>query len=347
MSRNAEGMFDDLSGLTADPPAAPDTPTPAASVEETVDTGQKGRQEPAKAAEKPAAEKPDKSDPANSPARPDGYVPKQALEEARLEMKREREARERAEANFQKFLDRWQSDQDRGRAEAEPEVDPDDWTGDPNDYVGQIEWLKQKTRDVLAERRQQQRAAQTQGEVQRIVVSQAERFGRVKAEHPVLDQAYQHLLNSVAGENAVWGVSGPDLKARVDQWEMQVAQWAHANNQPIEDVIWRLAQERGFRPPAAAGDGQEQQRQAPDAGKDAPQRDQQGRFVSPEQEKAARLAESQERNGSLSQASGVPVERMSAKDLGKMSEDEMWNTFEKFSRRKGGKEFDRAMGFRS
>lgn len=195
--------------------------------------------------------------------------------------------------------------------------------------------------------RQRETAAQTQGQVQRIVATQAERFGRVKAEHPVLDQAYQHLLNSVAGETAVWGVSGPDLKARVDQWEMQVAQWAHANNQPIEDVIWRLAQERGFRPPSAAGDGKEQQQQAPEAGKETPQRDQQGRFVSAEQEKAARLAESQERNGSLSQASGVPVERMSAKELGKMSEDEMWNTFDKFTRRKGGKEFDRAMGFRS
>lgn len=347
MSRNAEGMFDDLSGLTADPPAAPDTPTPAASVEETVDTGQKGRQEPAKAAEKPAAEKPDKSDPANSPARPDGYVPKQALEEARLEMKREREARERAEANFQRFLDRWQAEQDRATAGADADEEPDLGPDPEVDPVGAVKWMRDQKAREFAEAKQRQQAEQSGTQVQRIVAEQASRFSQVKAQHPVLDQAYKHLIESVAGENALYGVSGIDLTNRVHQWEAQVAQWAHQKGLPIEDVIWNLAQRRGFRPP----EGQPQPAAGDDGGRAEPakdqQRDAQGRFVSPEQEKAARLAESQERNGSLSQASGVPVERMSAKDLGKMSEDEMWNTFEKFSRRKGGKEFDRAMGFRS
>lgn len=337
MSRNAEGMFDDLSGVAPAEPAPVETTAPAEPVSAEPSA------EPKQRSDKPATEK---TDPANSPARPDGYVPKQALEEARSETKREREARERAEANFQRFLDRWQAEQDKATASAEADEEPDLGPDPEVDPVGAVKWMRDQKAREFAEAKQRQQAEQSGTQVQRIVAEQASRFSQVKAQHPVLDQAYKHLIESVAGENALYGLSGIDLTNRVHQWEAQVAQWAHQKGLPIEDVIWNLAQRRGFRPP----EGQPQPAAGDDGGRAEPakdqQRDAQGRFVSPEAERAAKIAESQERNGSLSQAPGVPVEKMTAKELGKMSEDEMWRTFDSMTRRKGGKEFDRAMGFR-
>lgn len=330
MAGQEDGFLDDIGDAApaTEPASEPAASEPRADAAENVEN--------LETAENREGQKGAKTDPANDPKRPDGYVPKQALDESRNEIKREREARERAEANFQKFLDRFYAEQQQAQPK-EAEVDPDDFPGDPEDYIGQIEWLKQQYRNTRQEQRQQQTVQSQQVQQQRLVSQQAARLQSVWNEQPVLKDAYNALLESWAGEMAMQGYVGPELTARVNQIESQWAVWAASQGKNIEEVIWGLAHQRGFRPPAEAASGDE-------GGKRATQDPETGRFVSPDAEKAAKLADAQERNGSLSQAPGAPVEKLSAKDIAKMSEDEMWRHFEGNSR---NKDWDRSMGFRS
>lgn len=279
-----------------------------------------------------------RSDPANAPERPDGYVPKQALDQARNEyreeLKREKEARERSEARFQQVVDRiWGN---------EPEPDPDAYTGPADDPLARLAWLDQREHQRIDQQRQaqQQTAQQTQQQTE-----WNEAFSKVNGDYltareadPTVDEAYSALRDSFTRELQAlgWGRDPAGMAREGQRLEAWHVMNAHKQGIPIGDYLKALAGARGWKPAPKT-----EQQQA-DAQQQAQRDPATGQFA-----RAQQIAESQERNASLSQAPGAPVKRMSAKELAQMPEDEMWRTFNSVLRRKGSKDFDYEMGYKS
>lgn len=337
MPRNSEGMLDDIGAASAEAPAP--AKEPAA---EPV----RAEPEPARTeADAPEREKPAKPDPANSPERPDGYVPRQAIDRIQGELRAERQARERAEANFQKFLDRWHADQEPAPAEPEIDLGPDP----DEDPIGALKWARDQRARDLEERRQReaQRSQQTeqQRQMEALYQAAAADVRQFKAQTPDYDDACRFYWNQRGPELMALGYTQEQAAALIKQDEEQIAALALQRRQSPAETFYRIAKARGYqgKAPAVAA----QPAGEDEAGRELPERDPTtGKFVSTEAEKAARIKESQERNGSLTQAPGMPVEKMTAKELAKMSEADMWRHFDRMKGRKGSKEFDRAMGFR-
>lgn len=322
-----EGMLD----AVEDAPATTEPATePAPEAKEAAPAAEADQGKPEAGKRKP--------DPANSEQRPDGYVPRQALEQARIEareeVKREKEARERTEQRFQQFLDRFYGEQTPQRGPADDIPDPQ---YDPNAYLA---WdREQKVQQRLQAQQQEQ---QSRAWTEAYTAVQAD-FNASKAEDPALEGAYDALRASLAAElNMAYGLTGPALQRQLEETEMQHVMYAHQNRIPIGRYIRGLAQARGWQPQAAqAGQGQPP---APQPGADTGQtRDPAtGQFTG---RAPADIAQSQERNVSLSQAPGAPVKKMTAKELAQMDESAMWDHFRNVTRRPGGKQFDRDMGY--
>jgi hypothetical protein len=313
-----------LDDIGEEPAAAPAAETSAASEKPTEPTTQADAQPTGEGDDKPK-----RTDPAHRPERPDGYVPKEALQE-------ERRQRMLYEDRFNKIVERFFKEKEPARKEQED--DPPDEATDP---IGALAWTKrelQRLRD--AQRTGEQQTAQQQ-EAQR---QWQEAYGQVNAyfvqkvaEKPELQTLYDGLRISYAKEYSAFGMSPAQVAAAVDQQEAKIIQWAYANRYPIDAVIEQLAASRGVqaKAPEKKPAGQEQNRD-PET----------GQFIAADPEKAARQRESQERNASLSSAPGTPVKKMTAKELAQMSEEDMWRYFENVGRKPGSKEFDRDMGFR-
>lgn len=311
-----------------DPAPAPDTPQPAPEAPQTAQPPEADQGKPEGDKRKSAADAAD---------RPAGFVPKQALDQARIEyrdeLKREREARERTEARFQQVIDKLYGGQEPQPGPADDIPDP---TYDPNGYLAWDRQQKVQQRELQAAEAQQSRAW---NEAYTTVIND---FEAAKAEDPNIQPAYDALRTSLAQElNLAYGLTGQALAQQLDQTEAQYVMYAHQNRIPIAKLIRGLAQARGWQPAAAqAGQGQAPGSQpAPDTGA---QRDPAtGQFI----ERAKEIAASQERNVSLSQAPGAPVKKMSAKELASMPEEAMWDHFRSIAKRPGSKQFDRDMSF--
>ena len=205
-----------------------------------------------------------------------------------------------------------------------------------DDYVGFIDWQRDKFafdeyQKAQSEQQKQQYTQQEQG-FQRAHTEVNRFFNAKVAEKPELKQLYDGLLDSYGKEYEALGYARESIPAAIEQQERQIINWAYQNNVPIDQVVERLAASRGI----AAGQQQQEQKRDPAT----------GQFVS-EAEKAAKIAQSQERNASLGSAPGAPVKKMTAAELAKMPEEEMWRYFDGLKGQKGSKQFDREMGFRS
>lgn len=331
MPKPAEGFLDPIEGTT---PA--DAPVASA-----------GDADPGPAEAPPAAETqsglPDsgkkKPNPAAAPERPEGYVPKQALDEARNshreEVRRERDRAERAEARFQQVYDRFYSENTQQQQPADSIPDENE------DPLGTLGWIKQQIvsqRQQQAQYSQQQEAQQRQTQewsrFQNDYRAQAQEFA---ASNPDFPDAYQHVVTSRAKELQALGYDEQTIISTLQQEEANAAWTAMQQGVNPGQRLMEVAKLRGWTPKApnaAALGGQQQEQQARDPNT--------GQFV----ERAQQIKESQERNASLSQAPGAPVKRMTAKELAQMPEDEMWRHFDGITRRKGGKQFDYDMGFK-
>ena len=324
MPRNAEGMLDDLSGFTPEPAPSPE-PAPEPTPEPA-----RAEADPAPTPEAPR----DKPNPAASPERPDGYVPQQALAEARREAKEARERYALLEDRTAKILDRFYKEPEP----QEPEIDlgPDPET----DPVGAVKWMRdQQAAQIKQRHEQEQRQRQESAEeaqTRAAVHAVTDKFQQAAQARPEVQDAYQSLLRSYANELQVAGWNGDALDQQMQQIELNHIRYMAANHIEPAEYIERLAKARGWQGKANP---------APTAPSTTPPRDPAtGQFVS-EAEKAAKIAQSQERNGSLSQAPGAPVERMTPKELASLPEEEIWRRLGA-ARGKGWKQFERDMGFR-
>lgn len=320
-----EGMLDDIGDDTgADASATADNDAQDAAPE----TGsQEQEQETAEGGDKPV-----KPNPARSAERPDGFVPVQALHQ-------ERAARAALEDRFNKFIDRFFKEREEPEQKQAEDGPPDEH----QDPLGALAWTKaqlQKMQDAQRQESQQsEQQQQAHRQWQEAYGAVQAYFGQKVAEKPDLQSMYDGLRTSYAREYAALnpGIPPARVAQMVEQQEAAIIQWAYRNQYPIDAVIEQLAVSRGVQ--AKAQDAK--------PGKDQARDLETGQFTSAEAEKAAKIRESQERNGSLSSAPGAPVKPMDAKELAKMSEEDMWRYFESAGRKAGAKEFDRRMGFRS
>ena len=313
-----EKYLDDISEVAA-PEAAPEPvePTTAAEAQPQAHDQPADGQEPAK--------RPDN--------RPEGYVTKGERDRIASELHQERQQRAAAEDRFAKMVERYYKEN------APQKPTEEDWGPDPDvDPVGALKWQREQIKArAEAERNWQQQTQQRTQQEQGFQRAHAEvnRFFNAKvAEKPELKTLYDGLLDSYGKEYEALGYARESIPAAIEQQERQIINWAYQNNVPIDQVVERLAASRGV----AAQPGQPQQEQKRDPAT--------GQFVS-EAEKAAKIAQSQERNASLGSAPGAPVKKMTAAELAKMPEEEMWRYFDGLKGQKGSKQFDREMGFRS
>ncbi len=323
MADHKNGMLDDI----GEEPA----PAPEAPQQESEPEGQDAPLETEARAEGERQRK----DLANSPARPDGYVPKQAVDRVQSELQREREQRQLYEDRFNKVVERFFK-----QAEPEQKAPEDPEPEYERDPIGWIGWRKREDqRDEEARQAKQkewQQQEQARQEFQDTLNRATARFQKVVAARPEVGETYNAVREHVASLYRANGVPDHQIKAMVDNYEASVIRWARQEYIPIEDAIEQAAATFGIATP-------QRQQQA----KPTPERDPQtGQFLPSEAEKAAKVRESQERNASLSSAPGAPVKKMSAKELASMSEEDMWRMFENVGKKPGGKQFDRDMGFR-
>ncbi len=297
----------------------------------------------AEAPVKAEAEPAERADPANSPARPEGYVPRQALEEARREAKEHRERAAILEDRTNKILERYFSNnQPQQQEQAPPPIDPGDDEPDAvEDPYNYGVWRQQKDRFNRYQDKQQK--AQ-EAEARQIIEAKQYEYADVSRQFPAIEDARKVVLNGWAREFALQGFRGDELTQKVNKMEADYVIWAHRRNIPIGNMIAELAMSRGWQPPAddVAATAAEP---AADTAAEVKRDPATGQFLPAEQEKAARIKTSQERNGSLGAAPGAPVEKMTAKELASLSEDEMWRRFDSMKNSKGKKDFDRRMNF--
>jgi len=200
------------------------------------DAGSGGAPEPAASPEpRPAAEPPikveaepaERTDPANSAARPEGYVPRQALEEARREAKEHRDRAAILEDRTNKILERYFSDNPPAQ-QAEPEVDlgpdPDE------DPIGALKWAReQRARDI--EERRQATAAHEQRTEQQRQMSQLAQTARsdvqqFKAATPDYDDARLFYWNQRGPELMALGYSQDQAVQIIEQDELSITAWS-------------------------------------------------------------------------------------------------------------------------
>ena len=351
MAEKEDKFLDKIDDAPAAEAAAPDTATTdGAAAAETADKST--------AADPAAPAK--KTDPANAPGRPDGYVPKQALDEARAEARAAREERARTEANLQKFLDRFHAENAPPQTEQDFDLGPDPDT----DPLGAIKWSReQRERDLRAWQNWEAQQASQQAEqtkTQERQAAEAQEFYRdfnaasgewtnAVIARPELGQIRDALLNSFAMEfNFQEGLTGADLTKRVLDFEKSHAVHARRKGIPIDEYLVRLAASRNIGLPQRQTSGQAAPDAAPSATatatatEPAQVRDPAtGQFTAAD--KAKKIAEAQERNMSLSDAPGGPVKKMDAKEFAKLPEEQQW---EYLRRNRRNREFDKEMNFR-
>lgn len=298
----------------------------------------------AEAPVKAEAEPAERTDPANSSARPEGYVPQQALAEARREAK---EARDRAaivEDRANKILERYFSE---NKAEPEKPDAPPHPGEEPNaedDPAGWIIWRQRADRFVThqqdTQRSQQVEQQRRAGEFQGAVKSDVQAF---KAQTPDYDAARLFYWNQRGPELMALGYSQDEAVAAIEQDEMQIANIALQRRQSPAATLYNIAKARGYQAKAAAEPVAAEA--TADTGPEVKRDPATGQFLPAEQEKAARIKTSQERNGSIAGAPGAPIEKMTAKELASLSEEEIWRRFDSVKNSKGKKDFDRRMNF--
>ena len=289
-----------------------------------------------------AEAQPDAEQPPKRPdTRPEGYVTKGERDRIAGELHQERQARAQAEDRFAKMVERFYKDNAQ-----EPEKAEEDFGPDPDvDPVGALKWQREqlraeRERDRQTQQQTEQRTQQEQG-WQRALGEVNAYFNQAKAAKPELENLYQGVRESFAKEYAAYAeamgqaVNPVAVAQQVERQEAQIIQWAYQNRVPIDRVIENMAAARGVTG------------KAPDPGqqRELPPRAENGQFTA-EAEKAAKIAQSQERNASLGAAPGAPVKKMTAAELAKMPESEMWQHFESIGKKPGSKAFDREMGFR-
>lgn len=279
-----------------------------------------------------------------------------ALRQAREEAKAERKRREDLEGRYGKLESRTNQILERYFSEQKPQQpqtqqqDADPEPGD-DDPLGQLAWTRRKLRDVVGYLQGQHQTQSQTSQEDQIVSRQAGRYAMLERQYPELREIGEHVNRSLQQEFALAGYEGmmadgsimPGSPAHIESLKhiRKIALWCDSQNKPIEEYFFEMARARGWQPKPQEQPQEQVQEQPQDDGR---ARDDKGRFVKQDvaAERTQQLSQAQNANRSLSQGSGSPTKKMTAKELAEMDEQEMWATFKK----NGSRAFDRDMNFR-
>lgn len=190
-----------------------------------------------------ASEAKESANPAESA--PQGYVPNQALREARDEIKRIRQEQQERDAKIIERLAQFKE----GKPEAEPETPAQEIPGD-DDPIGQISYLKEQLaqlQDGMQEREQAQRQA---FETQQAAIAQfdqaAQVFDKAVSLNPAVGEAGESIQSGLRSELQRLGWSGQQLEQQVNQHLLQMAQGAPKDPESMVDYVQRYARFYGW-----------------------------------------------------------------------------------------------------
>lgn len=145
------------------------------------------------------------------------------------------------------------------QGQQQPAEEPEPELPDPEqDIFGFARALQQRydTRVARLEERLGEASARTQGiidenQLRENYVADAQRFAR---QTPDFVQAYQHLIGSRDAELTIYGVANPAERRRmIFAEERDLVSRAIREGRSPAEVVYKLAQGRGFAPPAANG----------------------------------------------------------------------------------------------
>lgn len=166
--------------------------------------------------------------------------PKSVPTAALIEERRKRQAIEQELANLRRDFE----------AALQPQQVPPDWANNPAEYLRyKMEGTDAKVEAIhrsLAEQQQQAAMAQQINALDLAYKNSAAEF----AKHtPDFADAYNTLINSRVAELQAFGVTAPnEIRAALMNEELQIAAMALQNGQSPAEVIYGLAQSRGYRP---------------------------------------------------------------------------------------------------
>jgi hypothetical protein len=202
----------------------------------------------------------------------------------------------------------------------------------------------QRTSQMTEQQRQQ---AQRQQVLQRANHEVGQRFQAMASQRPDLQEADRHILKSIEQQFYLTGHAPHTIPEKVAEWRQGIIWHLYQNNIPVEDYVIEFAKATGWRPPEpqATTDRQTQQQT-----EQTPPRDEQGRFIKPENvngaaERLAALAAAQSASDTLSNSGGSSPGsvKMNFDSLAGMSDAEMIEFVQRMYA-KGPAALDNAMG---
>ena len=300
MSRE-NGMLDDMSEeelAAAQELQNSDAPIEQAPAEDPA-PAEAGQEDAAQQQQEAGDSKPN---PAADPNRPDGFVPKEAVQEAR---RAERETRQKYDALMEKLAEA--ATQKPVPQQEAQEVPPDKDT----DPIGYFEWENSQLRnelnqvkDATGQITDQQRQNQEHQQFVQSYTAAAHQFAQGTPDFPA---AYQHLISDRDRYYQALGIADPvERQQMIANDERFIAQRAMQEGVNPAERLYALAQTTGYQ--AAAAQGSED----PNA-------------------KLQAQAQMQEANKSLSQVSGSNgvKDTKNADDFRNMSEAQIWDFIQK------------------
>lgn len=193
------------------------------------------------------SEEPVKTDPANSPDRPEGYVPAQALKETRGELK---EMKER----FNRFLEAMATRSQQPDAKPEPPEVEDPEPDKATDPLGHSEWNVRQLQKTVDELKGNLDGVQAQTTHDRQFQAYTQELERDAASIPDFKDASAHLQQLYTQQLQNQGVPENQIPFYMRQKEVEIANSAYAMGVKPANMFYYIAQQNGYQKAEAQPD---------------------------------------------------------------------------------------------
>lgn len=171
-------------------------------------------------------------------------VPLSALNEARAQSRQLQSELQSLKQQVDQFqtlkqqMDEWRKTQQGQQQEQEFNTDP------LGALRKQNEALQQQIEELVASQTKGREEAQTTQQLQQQVSAYVQSF---REQQPLYDDALQYVMQGRAKELEAWGMPAHEAQAALEQEANALAQQALQSGQNPAELVWRIAQARGFQ----------------------------------------------------------------------------------------------------
>lgn len=244
---------------------------------------------------------------------PPGYVPHEALQAARTELKAQRQQMQQMQQQMQAFFGAAAAAGLRLPGQPAPEHQaplPDVQTDPVAHFQARAEMLERQLQAMQQQQGQMTEAQRQQAQQQQFVEAYRAQATQYAQSNPDFAPAYQAWFSGLVQEAQAAGLAPQEAMAWAQSQEMAVAQRAMQQEVNPAERILAMAKVRGWKPPAP------QQQQAPQPGWQPPAADPHAAFSA--LERGAAASRSVGTNG----VGGAPPQGLTAERLASMPWDE-------------------------